>query len=258
MASAMLAANSQRYQGKVTIVTGGSAGIGFGVVSVFEDEGKAKAVELNAKGPGECIFFCCDMTVESQIKDLIGFTVSQYGQIDCVVNNAGAHPPHKPIDDFSAEDLENLHRLNVTGYYLMSKYSLPHLRKTQGNIINNCSLVAQISQREAVPYVTTKGAVLSMTKALALDEAENNVRVNSFSPGNVLTPMWEQAAIASGNYDEAIEIGRNEQPMGRYGTIEECGLLCLFLATDATFCTGININITGGAELGYGRKTRKE
>lgn len=260
-----------RYENKVVIVTGGSQGIGLGVVTVFvqhgakvvfcdlkskEEDSKAKATELSNKGPGMCIFHACDMSEESEVKNLIEFTVERFGQIDCLVNNAGCHPPHLTIDDYTKEDFLKLLNINVIGYFLSSKFALPHLRKTEGNIINNCSLVSQIAQVEAVTYISTKGAIESMTRALALDEAKHNVRVNMFSPGNVFTPLWEQAALASSNYDEAIQEGIDAQALGRFGTTEECGLVCLFLAADATFCTGININVTGGAELGYGNKNR--
>jgi len=268
----MAAAAGQRYQDKVVIVTGGSQGIGLGIVTVFvqhgakvvfcdvqskEEESKSKATELCNKGPGTCVFHVCDMTQESQVKALIDFTVERFGQLDCLVNNAGQHPPHLTIDEYTAEGFQKILNVNVMGYFLSSKFALPHLRKSEGNIINNCSLVAQIAQVEAVTYIASKGAIESMTRALALDEAKHNVRVNAFSPGNVFTPLWDQAAKVAPNYDEAIKEGVDAQALGRFGTTEECGLVCLFLAADATFCTGININVTGGAELGYGNKNRR-
>jgi len=266
-----MAATALRYANKTVIVTGGSQGIGLGVTQVFvknganvvfcdlpskADQCTQTAADLSKEGPGKCEFIACDMSQEDQIKNLVDYTAKTFGGIDCLVNNAGIHPPHYSIDEFSSSDFQKVLNVNVMGYFLSSKFALPHLRKSQGNIINNCSLVAQIAQVEAVTYISSKGAVDSMTRALALDEAKYNVRVNSFSPGNVFTPLWEQAAIASPNYDEAIQTGKDAQALGRFGTLEECGLVCLFLAADATFCTGININVTGGAELGYGNKNR--
>jgi NAD(P)-dependent dehydrogenase (short-subunit alcohol dehydrogenase family) len=97
---------------------------------------------------------------------------------------------------------------------------------------------------------------VSMTKALAIDESKYNVRVNSFAPGNIYTPPWERIALLSSNYEKTIQTGKDAQLLGRFGTPEECGLVCLFLAADATFCTGININVSGGAELDYGNKNK--
>ncbi|RUS76386.1 hypothetical protein EGW08_015866 [Elysia chlorotica] len=189
-------------------------------------------------------------------QNVIDTAIRVYGQLDCLVNNAGTHPPHMPIDEFSIADFHQIMDTNVFSFFSACKFALPHLRKTQGSIINNCSLVAEIGQHHAVTYVSSKGAILSMTKALAIDEACHNVRVNSFSPSNVFTPLWEKAALASPDYDAAIKTGRDAQVLGRFGTLEEVGLVCLFLAADATFCTGININVSGGAELDYGKKSR--
>ncbi|CAG5118102.1 unnamed protein product [Candidula unifasciata] len=262
-------AGSLRYRDQVVIVTGGASGIGLGVLQVFvhngskvvfcdidEKAGRDVETNLNVKGPGECKFISCDISKEDQARNVIETTVQTYGKLDCLVNNAGFHPPHRPIDDFSTDDFRALNEINVLGYFTTCKYALPHLRKTQGNIINNCSLVAYIGQSGAVTYAATKGAIVSMTKALAIDEAKYRVRVNSFAPGNIWTPLWERCARESSNYDKTIKTGKDAQLLGRFGTIEECGLVCLFLAADATFCTGININVSGGAELDYGFKNK--
>ncbi|KAK3553311.1 hypothetical protein QTP86_033729 [Hemibagrus guttatus] len=262
-------ASAQRYQDKVVIVTGGSKGIGRGIVKVFVQNG-AKVVfcaleveagkhveeELNKVGPGLCHFVSCDISKEEDIKTLISTTVERFGRIDCLVNNAGWHPPHKPTDDTSAEEFKDLLNLNLISYFLTSKFALPYLRKTQGNIINVSSLVASIGQKHAAPYVATKGAIISMTKAMAVDESRYNVRVNCFSPGNVMTPLWKELAGHTADAAAAIKEGENAQLLGRMGTEEESGLVALFLAADATFCTGIDLLLSGGAELNYGFKSQ--
>ncbi|KAJ8299547.1 hypothetical protein KUTeg_023607, partial [Tegillarca granosa] len=258
-----------RYKDKVTIVTGGSKGIGKGCVIVFvkhgakvvfcsrgEAEGKALEEEVNKHGPGEAFFVKCDVTKEPDIKNVVEKTVEKYGRIDCLINNAGYHPSRMTIDDISADDFRNLLNLNLVNYFLFSKYAMPHLRKTEGNIINDSSLVAQIGQEGAAAYVASKGGIDAMTRALAVDEAKYNVRVNSFSPGNVWTPLWEICANEMPDPEAAKQAGANCQLNGRYGTIEECGLTCLYLAADATFCTGIDIKLSGGAELDYGNKNK--
>ncbi|ELT95332.1 hypothetical protein CAPTEDRAFT_135145 [Capitella teleta] len=258
-----------RFENKVVIITGGSRGIGAGCVKTFVSEGGKVVIadvrdeagaalqdELNACGPGEVHYLHCDVTKESDIESLMSTTVQKFGRLDCLINNAGWHPPPQVIDDISLDEFRQLFNLNVLGYFLTCKHSLPHLRKSKGSIINNSSLVAQIGQQKALPYVATKGAVTAMTKALAVDEAPHGVRVNSFSPSLVWTELTEEYLQKAGYKDIDLimkEMGRN-QVMGRAGTVEECGKLCLFLAVDATFMTGVDLPITGGAELDYGRK----
>ena len=120
------------------------------------------------------------------------------------------------------------------------------------------SLVGQIGQHHATTYVATKGAITAFTKALALDEAANGVRVNSVSPGNIFTPLWKQAIADAPDPQRAIAEGEAAQALGRMGTAEEVGRLCLFIAAEATFTTGVDHIISGGAELGYGNKSGHE
>uniref|UniRef100_A0A3P9KVL9 Hydroxysteroid (17-beta) dehydrogenase 14 n=1 Tax=Oryzias latipes TaxID=8090 RepID=A0A3P9KVL9_ORYLA len=258
---------SFRYLGKVVIVTGGSRGIGRGITEAFVrngakvvfcalGEGDTVEAELNRTGPGSCKFVRCDVTKEEDIKRLISSTVELHGHIDCLVNNAGWHPPHKPIDDTTAEEFRDLLNLNLVSYFLASKFALPYLRQRQGNIINISSLVGSIGQKDAVPYVATKGAIISMTKAMAVDESQYHVRVNCISPGNVMTPLWEELAAQTADAAAAVKMGENAQLMGRMGTEAECGLAALYLAADATYCTGIDLVLSGGAELNYGFKSQ--
>ena len=258
------------YTEKVVIITGGSKGIGKGCVEVFvgagakvvfcarnSGEGEALARKLNSTGPGEATFVQCDVSDVDAIQKLIHTTIEKYGRLDCLINNAGWHPPHKPIDDFSVEEFHELLDLNLVSIFAACKFALPHLRKTKGNIINLSSLVGMMGQLYATTYVATKGAITAFTKALAIDEAEHDVRVNSVSPGNVYTPLWQEAIDAAADPQQCRQDGEAAQLLGRMGTIEEVGKLCLFIAFEATFTTGVDHIISGGAELAYGRKTRK-
>lgn len=261
-----------RYHDKVTIVTGGSKGIGAGCVRVFVEEGGATVVfcsrsddegqrlerEVNAKGPGRAWFVRADVSRVDDIRQLVDSTVARFGRIDCLINNAGWHPPHQPIDDFSVDDFRSLLDLNLVSYFAACKFALPHLRRTKGNIINMSSLVGAMGQIGATTYVATKGGITAFTKALAVDEAQHDVRVNSVSPGNIYTPLWQEAIDAAADPARCRADGEAAQLLGRMGTIEEAGRLCLYLAAEATFTTGVDHIISGGAELGYGRKTRKE
>lgn len=258
-----------RYENKITIITGGTKGIGEGCVRAFVDagahvvfcarnvaQGKELEAEMNALGKGTAHFIPCDVSKVAEIEHLIQATVEKYGRLDCLINNAGWHPPHKPIDDFSAQDFRDLLELNLVSIFVACKAALPHLRQTQGNIINLSSLVGSMGQLYATTYVATKGAITAFTKALAVDEAAYGVRVNAVSPGNVYTPLWQEAIDASPDPAQTRADGDAAQLLGRMGTIAEAGKLCLFIAADATFSTGTDFLLTGGAELAYGRKSR--
>jgi len=255
------------YTDKVVIVTGGTKGIGKGCVQNFvaagakvvfcarsASDGEALARDVNERGTGEAFFMTCDVSKPEQIEALVNATIERYGQLDCLINNAGWHPPHKPIDDFTPQDFIDLLQLNVVSIFAGCKFALPHLQKTKGNIINLSSLVGAMGQLYASTYVATKGAITSLTKALAIDEAEHGVRVNSVSPGNVYTPLWQEAIDAASDPDRCRADGEAAQVMARMGTIQEVGRLCLFIAAEASFTTGVDHIISGGAELGYGRK----
>lgn len=256
-----------RYADRTVIITGGSQGIGEGCARVFAAagasvwiaspdaaRGERVAREMSETGPGRARFVRCDVTRDEDRMALVGAAVDADGRLDCLVNNAGWHPPHHPIDDFTLDQFRSLLELNVISVFHLCQLALPHLRRTQGSIVNIASLVATIGQHYATTYVATKGAVLSFSKALAVDEAANGVRVNSISPGNIFTPLWQQAIDAAPDAVAARAEGDAAQVMGRMGTPEEAGRLCLFLAADATFTTGVDHILSGGAEIGYGRK----
>lgn len=269
--SFLIPGEKMRYQDKVVIITGGSKGIGEGCLRVFVDagarvvfcartetDGLALATEVNAIGPGKAHFIRCDVSRTEEIRNLIDNTAEIYGRLDCLINNAGWHPPHKPIDDFSVSEFRDLLDLNLVSIFAACKFALPHLRRTGGNIINLASLVGSIGQLHAATYVATKGAITAFSKALAVDESLHGVRVNSVSPGNIYTPLWQESIDAADDPEECLARGQAAQLLGRMGTIEEVGKLCLFLAAEATFTTGVDHIISGGAELGYGGKSRKK
>jgi NAD(P)-dependent dehydrogenase (short-subunit alcohol dehydrogenase family) len=260
-----------RYKDKVVVVTGGTKGIGLGCARVFvaeggstvvfcarnEREGKAVEAELNARGPGRAEFVRCDVSKVDEVQALIEGAARRHGRLDCLINNAGWHPPPKPIDDFAIQDFRDLLELNLVSLFAACQAALPHLRRVKGNIINMSSLVGAMGQLQATTYVATKGAITALTKALAIDEAAHEVRVNAVSPGNVYTPLWQEAIDASADPAATRAAGEAAQVLGRMGTIEEAGRLCLYLAAEATFTTGVDHVLSGGAELGYGRKTQR-
>eukprot|EP00754_Rhynchopus_humris_P038013 Rhum_TRINITY_DN20713_c0_g1::Rhum_TRINITY_DN20713_c0_g1_i1::g.171963::m.171963 len=261
-----------RYVDKVVLVTGGTKGIGEGCVRVFfeaganvafcarnQQEGDDLVADLNSSAekrglPQRAIFFRTDVSDMDAVAGLVEKTVEHFKQLDCLVNNAGWHPPHGPIDGFSLEDMQSLMNLNFFSAFVACKAAIPHLRATQGNIINMSSFVGVAGQAGAVTYAATKGAITSFSKGLAVDEAKHNVRVNVVSPGNIWTPLWRDISATDEDPDKCRGDGDLVQHMGRKGTIEETGRLCLSIAADMTFTTGVDHLQTGGAELGYGSK----
>ncbi|KAL8176794.1 UNVERIFIED_CONTAM: hypothetical protein K2H54_038739 [Gekko kuhli] len=259
-----------RYPGKVVIVTGGTSGIGQATVREFvrqgasvvfcsraegAQQGRALQQALQSSGcPGQACYQICDVRKDSDIKRLIRTTVERFGCLDCLVNNAG-DGYKESFDDVTAQDFENLMELNVVSYLLITKYALPYLRQTKGNIVNMASLHGVIGMKDLFSAVTTKGAVIAMTKALAIDESKYGVRVNSISPSNTRTHLFEREVNRFRNPEAVVQEFEGYELLGRLGTPEEVALGILFLAADGTFCTGLNLELSGGADVGFGIKS---
>jgi L-fucose dehydrogenase len=253
-----------KLEGKTAIITGGTKGIGLGCARVFathgckvviasqdEEHGNSVAAEMRAEGL-DTRFIACDVRDEEAMKSLVARTVSQFGWLDCFLNNAGWHPPAMTIGETSIEDFENLLRLNLTSTFMGCKFAVPELVKTRGSIINMSSKVGEIGQEAAPAYVATKAGQIGLTKALAVDLAPVGVRVNAVAPAGVMTPLMED--WASSQYDPAAALRTVDgwHPLGRMATIEEIGEVCAFLASaEAAFLTGQVICPDGGAALGY-------
>jgi NAD(P)-dependent dehydrogenase (short-subunit alcohol dehydrogenase family) len=255
-----------KLSGKVAIITGGSKGIGLGCARVFARHGAAVVLaargrqaglaaeqELTAAGH-EAMFVPTDVSEPADMQALIDASVARFGRLDCIVNNAGWHPPAMTIEQVSVEDFESLLRLNLVSTFLGCKLALPHLRKTRGNIINMSSEVALIGQAAAPAYVSTKAGQIGLTRALALDLAPDGIRVNAVCPAGVMTPLMRRWADTQYDPEAALKMVDSWHPIGRMATSEEIGEVCAFLASDeAAFLTGQAICPDGGAALGYRR-----
>jgi len=265
----METAPNQRFKGGVLIVTGGSSGIGEGVVRLFcehgahvvfcsnvEAEGLRVQNELRQLHPASQVdFVFADVTKEADVKKVVDLCIEKHGRVDCLFNNVGRHPPTKDIDDFSADEFRQLFDLNVVSYFLFSKFCLPYLRKSNyihgASIINNASITNTIATDQSVTYVSTKGAIVAMTRSLALDEAKHNVRVNSVSPGPIDTPLNRaRATEAHGNVEDGYKVFGSFSILSRLGTTREVADAVLYFAAEGTYCTGINMLVSGGCELG--------
>lgn len=254
-----------RFQDRVVIVTGGSKGIGEGCSRVFCREGgrvsilargaaagEQLAAELNRSGPGRAIFLPCDVSDHRQLRDAIESTVQHFGRLDCIINNAGQHPPAMSLEETTVEFMEELMRINYLSTFAGARYALPHLRRTRGTIVNISSMTAVLGQDRSSAYCATKGAQVSLTKALAKELGPEGIRVNAILPSNIDTPLMRDWAATLDDPESALQRVSAMQVFGRMGTIEEMGEVALFLATpESSFITGQAIEAEGGASLDY-------
>jgi NAD(P)-dependent dehydrogenase (short-subunit alcohol dehydrogenase family) len=252
---------------RVAVITGGTKGIGLGCARVFgrhgasvviaarnEQTGREAEEQLRTAGV-DALFVSCDVRREQDMQQLFEQSLDRFGWIDCLVNNAGWHPPAQSIEEVSVEEFEQLVRLNLTSTFMGCKFAIPHLRKTQGSIINMSSAVAVMGQPAAPAYVSTKAGQIGLTKALALDLAPDGVRVNAVCPAGVMTPLMRDWAESEYNAEAALAMVDRWHPLGRMATAEEIGEVCAFLASaEASFITGQEICPDGGASLGYAEK----
>lgn len=254
---------AMKLKDRIAIITGSSKGIGLGIARVFsqegakvtvvcrhEKEGNKVADELGSK-EGRAIFVKADVTNSDSIKNMIETTINSFGKLDILVNNVGYHIS-KNVEVTTEEEWEFIQNTNLRSTFLCSKYAIPHLRKTKGNIINISSMVGLVGQPNAGAYSATKGGQISMSKGMAIDFAKDGIRVNIICPGWIQTPLVDDWFSQQKDTEESIKYIYGRHPLGRIGTIEECGKAAVYLASDdASFVTGITLNIDGGITLGY-------
>ncbi len=254
-----------RFRDRTVVITGGSRGIGAGCVNVFAregakvalldiclEEGQRLADQWNSTGPGQVHVFHCDARDTQRIPAVIDEVAAHFGQIDCLINNVGVHPPATMIDDTRLEDVEALLRVNFLSTFAASKAAIPYLRKTRGTIVIMSSMTAVLGQHQSSAYAATKGAQLSLTKALAVELGPQGIRVNAILPSNVDTPLMRDWAATLPDPESALRRVSELQVLGRMADPEEIGRVSLFLATeDSSFVTGQGIEVEGGASLDY-------
>jgi len=249
--------------GKVALITGGSSGIGRATAVLFGQEearvtitgrsearGREVVREIERLG-GEALFLRCDVRVAEDCRLAVNETLRVFGRLDILFNNAGVSS-NKTVLDCSEEEWDLVLDTNLKGTYLMAKFALPAMiRQGSGVIINNASNWGLIGSRGAAPYCASKGGVVLLTRALAVDHGWQGIRVNCICAGAVDTPMLRADAGQIGEPAERLLARWAQVPLERVGTPEEIAQAALFLASDqSSFVSGASLVVDGGATAG--------
>ena len=248
-----------RLPNKVALITGGTSGIGRATAILFAREGARVAltgrnqehgravIREIAEAGGKSIFIPCDVRFADQCRQAVEKTIQAFDRLDILFNNAGVFYAHT-ILECTEEEWDSTIDVNLKGTYLMSKFALPGMiAQGSGVIVNNSSGWGLVGGDAAVAYCASKGGVVLLTKALAVDHGRQGIRVNCICPGDVDTPMLPDDARRRGLEWEQYLQGAANRPMGRIGTPEEIAKTVLFLASDdSSFMTGAALVVDGG------------
>jgi NAD(P)-dependent dehydrogenase (short-subunit alcohol dehydrogenase family) len=248
-----------RVANKVALITGGTSGIGEASAFLFAKEGAKIAIagrnerrghsvtEQILKEGGSAIFIRTDVRKSEECRRAVDETVHAFGRLDILFNNAGIFYPHTALD-CTEEEWDLQLDINLKGTFLMSKAALPGMiQQGSGVIINNSSGWGIVGGDAAVAYCASKGGVVLLTKAMAIDHGRQGIRVNCICPGDVDTPMLPEDARMRGLRWEDYLAGCSNRPLGRIGTANEVAKAALFLASDdSSFMTGASLVVDGG------------
>jgi len=246
-----------KLKNKVALITGGDSGIGRAVSLIFAKEGAdivivylneyVDATETKALVEAEgrrCVLIAGDLREESFCKKIVEDTISVFGQLDVLINNAGVQFPQNSLSDITSKQLEDSFRTNIFPLFYITKAALPHL-KTGSTIINTASNAAYRGAELLIDYASTKGAIVSFTRSLALSLVSKGIRVNGVVPGPIWTPL--QPSSYSAEYITTFGL---YTPMKRAGQPVELAPIYVYLASDdSTYVTGQFIHVDGGSYL---------
>ncbi len=254
---------SGELAGKIIVVTGGADGIGrecaFAYareeanVVIFDRDLRAGQDTAAGLG-GESIALKVDVSNGDEVGEAVAAVIEQFGRIDAVHNNAGIASPSKPLHETTEGEWDQLHQVNVKSVYWMTKFAFEALAASRGVILNTASLVGLIGQQDHAAYVASKGAIISLTKAMAADYARYSIRVNAICPAGVWTPMLERWCGEQQDPDSIRQYLDDIHLLGgcpRGDVIADAAVF--LLSSKARFITGCILPVSGGAELGYRR-----
>lgn len=243
---------------KIALITGGTSGIGKATALLFGAEGASvvvsgrrekegtAVVEAITKSGGTARFIQCDVSKETEVKNLINQTVSTFGKIDIAVNNAGIEQsPLRPLTETTTEEFKTIFDINVFGVWLSMKYEIEAMLGKGGVIVNTSSVAGHVGMSGASTYIASKHAVEGLTKSVALEFADKGIRINAVAPAVIETDMIDR--FVGGLTAESLEYLKSFHPAGRIGKPEEVAQAILFLASPASsFSTGISLPVDGG------------
>jgi NAD(P)-dependent dehydrogenase (short-subunit alcohol dehydrogenase family) len=240
-------------EGKIAVITGGGSGMGLSAAKLFHAEGASLvladisgneqkvAAELGARTIG----ITADVSRSADAKAMIDLAVSKFGGLDILCNVAGVDGSLLPLVESTEENFEKMIAVNLRGVFLTMRNAIPHMiKRGGGSIVNIASTAAIIGTPNLAAYAASKGGVLAITKAAAVEYAKVGIRVNAICPGIINTPMMQAAAAASPG---ATEYFARLVPMGRIGEANEIANPMLFLASDqSSYMTGAVLPVEGG------------
>jgi NAD(P)-dependent dehydrogenase (short-subunit alcohol dehydrogenase family) len=248
---------------KVALITGGASGIGRATALLFAREGAAVVIADSNRQSGEAVvseitraggranFELADVTRAADCRRVVERTIREFGKIDVLFNNAGIIR-RATVLDLSEDDWDRVMAVNVKSIYLLSREVIPHMQKQGGgSIINTASGWGLAGGAKAAVYCASKGAVVLLTKAMAVDHGPQNIRANCICPGDTDTGMLRSEAQQLGEASERFLAEAAKRPLGRVGLPEEIAQAALYLASDASsFVTGIALVVDGGGLAG--------